>query len=514
MSEISGMSKREFCSLLLGASSAAILSEKAGAQDSETLSIAFPTDVQSWDPTAVTFPPGQSIFKCVFDSPLHYSLDQKLVTRQLRSHRWINDDNTRLEITLEDGIVFHDETALTMSDVRYSWIERPLNDRKLAIAGMIPDLADLEILSPTKGVLVFSKPAPSVEFNLGFLACYILPKAYHQKMGDDGFVSKPIGAGPYRLVEYQRGSRIVLEAFDKYWRGAPSIKRAVFQILPEPSTRVAAVEAGRVDVAVQLPFREAVRLQKKNDLAVKIYPQAELYMIQIPSYVPTFQNGNVRKALHFAIDKRALSKAFFNSLAKPLDVLALPNSPADIPDFSVPYDRPAAIELLKAEGFTAKNPLSIRFLCTNGTFPNDYEISRAIAAMWRAVGVDATIEETTLAKYIELNHSAKLPGPMFYSWANPTGDPENDIGRILNPRLRFSAWKDPSLDERIAKLLAMKLSNERIEGYRSLAREASENSWSIPLLQTVGNIVSKKDIDVPGYAAGYILPAEITRKPA
>jgi peptide/nickel transport system substrate-binding protein len=332
-------------------------------------------------------------------------------------------------------------------------------------------------------------------------------------VGDEGFVAKPIGAGPYKLVDYQRGSRIVLEAFDKYWGGAPSVKRAVFQILPEPSTRVAAVEAGRVDVATQLPFREAMRLQARGDLTVKIYPQAEIYMIQIPSYVETFQNANLRKALYFAIDKQALSKAFFNGQAKPLDVLALPKSVSDVPNFSLPHDKQRSIALLKAEGFGPGNRPKITLLCTNGTFPNDYEISRAIAAMWSAVGFDAIVEETTVAKYLELNHSAKLPGPMFYSWANPTGDPENDIGRILDPNLRFSAWKEPSLADRIAKLLSMKLSEERIEGYRSIAREASENAWSIPLLQTVGNTVSRKQVDVPTYAAGYILPAEITRKP-
>ena len=57
--------------------------------------------------------------------------------------------------------------------------------------------------------------------------------------------------------------------------------------------------------------------------------------------------------------------------------------------------------------------------------------------MWRQIGVDVKIEETTVAKYLELNHAAKLPGIMLYSWANATGDPENYAGRILNPALAF-----------------------------------------------------------------------------
>ena len=58
----------------------------------------------------------------------------------------------------------------------------------------------------------------------------------------------------------------------------------------------------------------------------------------------------------------------------------------------------------------------------------------------------------------------------------------------------------------------MKLGDERLEGYRSLNKDASENSWSIPLLQPAANIVTKKTVDIPAYSQGYVLPAEAKRK--
>lgn len=505
------LTKREFVSLMLGLPATTFLSHMAGAQSADTLNIAFTADVQSWDPTAVTFPVGQSIYKCVYDSPLHFSSDQKLQPRQIVSRKWLDDANTRLEITLRDDIFFHDGSKLTTEDVKYSWVTRPQKDKRLAIAGLLQDLKDVEIKSPTTGVLVYSKPSPSAEMYLGFLTVYIIPKAYHEKVGDEGFLAKPVGAGPYKVADYQRGSRIVLEAHDKYWGGAPAIKSVTFQILGEASTRVAAIEAGRVDVAVQLPFREAVRLQGKPDLKVAIYPQAEIYMLQIPSYVDTYQNKDVRTALHMAIDKAALAKAFFNNIAKPLQVLATPGSAGDVPGYTFPFDRKRATETLQKAGFSKAKPLQMTFCTTNGTNPNDYEIAQAIAAMWRQIGVDVKLEEITIAKYLELNHAAKLPGIMFYSWVNATGDPENYSGRILNPALRFSAWKEPANKERIAKLFAMKLGDARLEEYRKLNRDASDNSWSIPLLQTVGNIVTKKNVSMPTYSQGYILPAEAKR---
>ncbi|MFZ5691205.1 MAG: ABC transporter substrate-binding protein [Pseudomonadota bacterium] len=504
------LSKREFVSLMLGLPAATFLPHIAGAQGADTLNIAFMADLQSWDPTAVTFPVGQSIFKCVYDSPLHWSSDQKLQPRQIAQRKWLDDNSTRLQINLRDDIFFHDGSKLTTEDVKYSWLTRK-QDKRLAIAGMLQDLIDVEIKSPTEAVLVYSKPSPSAEFYLGFLGVYILPKAYHEKVGDEGFLAKPVGAGPYKLVDYQRGSRIVLEAFDKYWGGVPAIKSVTFQILPEASTRVAAIESGRVDVAVQLPFREAVRLQSKPDLSVSLFPQAEIYMMQIPSYVDTYQNKDVRLALHMAIDKAALAKAFFNNLAKPLQVLATPGSSGDVPGYTFPFDRKKAAELLAKAGYSKAKPLQMTLVTTNGTFPNDYEIAQAIAQMWRQIGADVKIEEITIAKYMELNHAAKLPGIMLYSWANATGDPENYSGRILNPALRFSAWKEPANGERIAKLFAMKLGEERLAEYRALNKDASENTWSIPLLQPVANIVTKKTVSMPTYSQGYVLPAEAKR---
>lgn len=493
------------------AAAAAISAVPAQAQK-DTLTIAYPVDVQSWDPTSVTFPAGQSIYKSVFDSPLTYSADLKLQPRIVREWKWQDKEAKRLEVTLRDDVLFHDGSKLTTEDLKFSLVDRPQGDKKLAIAGMMAGLQNVEILSPTRAVLVYGKPTPAAPIYLAFLSGYILPKAYFTKVGPEGFAAKPIGAGPYRVVDYQRGSRIVLEAFDKYWGGAPAIKKVTFEIVPEPAARVAAIESGRADVATQLPLREVARLNGKGGLVGKSYPYSEVYMMQIPSYVDVFKDDNVRQAMHLAIDKAALSKAFYQGVAKPLAVVAPENTPGFVPNFSVPFDRAGAIAALKKSGYSPEKPVKIKLLTTNGTFPNDYEVARAIAGMWKQVGIDAEIEELTVAKYLELNHSAKLPGVMLYSWANATGDPENYTGRILDPNLRFSAWKSEEAGKQVQALLVETDPEKRMAGYRALNREASEKTWTLPLLQGVASIVYKGDVDVKIYEAGYVLPAEYRRK--
>ena len=91
---------------------------------------------------------------------------------------------------------------------------------------------------------------------LAFLANYVVPKHHVSKVGVEGFASQPLGSGPYRVVDYQRNSRIVLEAFDKYWGPKPKIRKVTVLIIKDSSARVAAIQSGRVDFAPDVPIRE------------------------------------------------------------------------------------------------------------------------------------------------------------------------------------------------------------------------------------------------------------------
>ncbi len=229
--------------LLCGGWAAALAQADTPAPEPGELKIAYPVDVPSWDPTAVTFPAGQSLYKAVFDSPLFIDGDLKLQPALVKSWRWLDDKNMRLAIELREGLTFHDGSKLTTEDFKFSFLDRPKKEKRLAINGFFGGLQDIEISSPTQAVMVFSTPTPTAPNYLGFLTSYILPKAYMEKVGEDGFQAAPIGAGPYKIVRYERGSRVVLEAFDKYWGDKPAIKRVVFEFVPDASARVAMLES-------------------------------------------------------------------------------------------------------------------------------------------------------------------------------------------------------------------------------------------------------------------------------
>lgn len=480
----------------------------ANEQQQDMLVISYPTDIPSWNPIALTLPAAQPIYATVFDSPLRYDAELTLGPRQIRQWQWEDDNKQRLAITLRDDILFHDGSQLTTEDLKWSLLDFPAQDNKFAIRGMFPSLKDIEVRSPTQAVLVYDKPTPTAPIFLGFLAAYILPKAYIERVGIEGFLEKPIGAGPYKVTQYQRGSRLTLEAYDAYWGPKPAAKQITILFTPEASSRVALIESGRASLATGLPVREAERLKKNPALNSQIYPIATIYMLKVPSYIPPFDNDNIRKALHLAIDKQAISRALYANQAVPLSVLAIPGAPDFVEDYTFAHDKQQALTLLEQEGYTPSKPVTVRLLATNGVFPNDYDLARVLAAMWKQVGIETIIEETTSAKAMEMSQTGKITGMVLHSWANATGDPDNGIGRILDPRLRFAMWRDESLGPRIDQLFAQTDEATRIQGYQALQKEASENAWVIPLVQGIDTVVCDARLQVGLRRDGYIAPED------
>jgi peptide/nickel transport system substrate-binding protein len=259
-----------------------------------------------------------------------------------------------------------------------------------------------------------------------------------------------------------------------------------------------------------VPVREAERFKNDPNFKSEIDPIERVIVVQTRGDLG-FADKNVRLAAHHAIDKAALSKAFYGGAAVPLSVVAPPDTPGYVPDYTFAYDPELSKKLLAESGFSTSKPAKIKFATTNGQFPSDYDIARAVAQMWKKVGIDADIEIVEYAKYFELNRGNKLPEATLYSWDNATGDPEMFTGYLLNPHLPFSAWKEKEIGEEVAALFAIADYDKRIAAYKEINKKAVEYGAIMPLLQSVITIVSKKDVTFEQYHNGWILADTIAR---
>ena len=494
--------------VIAGSAVGLALSRSAAAATPDSATLAWPNDVTSWDPNQRFVPDAQSMYKAVFDQPIMQAPDLKLIPWLLT--KWtLADDALSMAVELRDDVLFHDGSKMTADDFRFTFFDRTRPGQGLDIANSWRKVKDIEVLSPTKAVMRFSSPAPTAPQWMAFMGSFMVPKAYVTSAGAAEFGRKPIGTGPYRLAEYEMNSRIVLERFDNYWGPKPKLARVTIQVVKDPSARVAAIQSGQADLTFNVPIREVARLGRVPGVEAEADPVTRIIMLHARNDL-NFSEPKVRLAAHHAIDKEALSKAFFNGAAPPLSLFATPGSPGDVKGFKFSYDPDLAKSLLAEAGYGPDKPLKVGFATTNGHFPSDYDIARALVQMWKRVGIDADLQVIEYAKYFELNRARQLPELTLYSWENATADPEIYIGYMMNPNMSFSPAKDPEFGRRVLAMFDVANYDQRIDDYRKLEQDAVAAGLSIPLLQGVVTVARKKELNYERYANGWILPQSLT----
>src|SRR3989442_14484138 len=131
-------------------------------------------------------------------------------------------DGLSYEFVLRKGVKFHNGDPLTADDVKFSFERYKgggagiLKSRVVAVEIVDPHRVRFRLKQPWPDFMTFyATPATG--------AAWIVPKKYVETVGDDGFKKAPIGAGPYRIVAFAPGVELVLEAYEQYWRKAPSV---------------------------------------------------------------------------------------------------------------------------------------------------------------------------------------------------------------------------------------------------------------------------------------------------
>lgn len=474
------------------------------------LTIAFPADVPTWDPNARSLAGVQSLYKCVFDQPLDQAPDLSVVPALVTKWGYVDDRGLSLGLDLRDDVLFHDGTRLTADDLRYSFFERPRapvpeGGRRLDTAFLWRRLRDVEVVSPVRAVMHFTEPMPSAVAWLHFLCSYVVPRAVIERGGLDAFTRQPVGSGPYRLAEYQQGARIVLEAFDGHWRGAPPIPRVTIEVVRDPTARVAAVESRRADLTIDVPVREAQRLGAAPGLSSRLDPTADVVLFQVTRN-GGFADDRARLAAHHAINKDAISRAIYGGAAVPISVPAARGTPGYPAGYEFPFDEARAAALIRDLGHSPANPLPIRMATTNGFFLGDYDVARAVGQMWRRVGIAAEIETIEPSVYQERLRAGALPEATLFAWGNAAGDPEMYGGYLLDPASIFSAMKADALAPVFQPLLRETDEAKRLRGYQDAHRLATERGYALPLFQAVRSVVQRRELDAPRWANGWVLP--------
>src|SRR5690606_6883694 len=133
---------------------------------------------------------------------------------------WENVDDTTWSFKLKEGVKFHNGDDLTAEDVKFT-LERVARDEALREYGQYKQIKEVVVKSDYEFDIVTENPEPILLNRLSRLGSGILPKNYIETEGWDVFLENPVGTGPYKLKEWRKDDRIVLEPFEDYF-GEPA----------------------------------------------------------------------------------------------------------------------------------------------------------------------------------------------------------------------------------------------------------------------------------------------------
>ena len=419
-------------------------SQQEGAIDEDaTVIIGIADQVVTLDPANYRSRITESVIRNIFDGLVTRTPDGKVVPMIAES--WENPTPTEWIFTIREGVTFHDGSELTVEDVIFTFertiTEGAIDGNTSPRKGLIEPLVAVEKVDDRRVKFILSEPWPILITMLPHHQ--IVPKAYVEKVGDAEFAKNPIGAGPFKLKEAKLDERIVLERYDNYWGGKPKIKTRVFDIIPENNSRIAALQSGSVHRIQGVSPELIPQLEASGDIEVKTANGTRVYMVEMNTQKPPFNDVRVRQAMNYAVDMEKIVELILGGYGKALKGPILEESfgiNKNLPGYE--YNPEKAKQLLAEAGYPDG------FSVVIDTKDTTNQVALAVASQLREIGIDAQIR---VWEWGVLQPLIQKGERMMYltDWGNSTQDPYD----FLNPKLRtndrgnYSFYSNPRVDE-------------------------------------------------------------------
>jgi peptide/nickel transport system substrate-binding protein len=304
---------------------------------------------------------------------------------------------------LRPGVRWHDGVPHTSADVKFTVDAINKGDWKPESVDGFDRISSVETPDSLTAVVHYKEVyAPyRLQFVRGTLPKHILDGKNIDAASE--YNRKPLGTGPYRVVEWKTGEYVLLEGVPSYWRGAefPKIKRLLFKFLPNTTTRINQLKSGEVQLVALVPWDKVRELRglpnvRLNTVVGNGYEHVSLNQ----KHFTPFADLAVRRAMAHAIDRNLIVNTLLDSLVTVVNGPIQPLSNAYEKDVTIyTYDPARARAMLDsagwkpaADGIRAKDGKRLAFtLITQSGFAIRENVSQALQKQFRDVGIDASI---------------------------------------------------------------------------------------------------------------------------
>ena len=486
----------------------------APAALAQTLTIGAAAPITSLDPHFYNAAPNTNIAQHIFPFLLKRDAQARLQLDLAESYRAIDD--TTWEFRLRDTR-WTDGRPVTAEDVAFTIARLPnVPNSPGGFQGSLIGITGTEILDARTIRLRTAGPAPLVPTNMAAFA--IVAKHLTEGAGTADFNSGriAIGAGPFRLVSYTPGERVVLERNDGFYGEKPHWARATFRFITNDAARVAAVRAGDVDLIDQVPTTDLARLSA--DPALRTSQIAGLRLIYLtfdyategsphgisdgqgkPLATNPLRDVRVRRALSIAINRAAIADRVMGGQAVPTAQWLPPGAFGYDPETPAPAFDPEGARKLLAEALP--QGLRVTLYAPNDRYPNDSQTAQAVAQFWSRVGVATQVEAIPWSSFSGRAGRNEF-GIHLIGWGSTTGEASSLLTATLATRnrelrlggLNAAGHSDPVLDALLMQGMATLDDAKREAVWHQAVRRVADQVSQLALHQLTNTWISRKAV--------------------
>jgi peptide/nickel transport system substrate-binding protein len=451
------------------------------AKDNDSLTVAWPREIANFDFYFLNVLEGTTLAQHICDTLIWRDLETQEF-KPLLATKWEWVDPKILELTLREGVKFHNGEAFDADDVVYTlnWASNP--ETRAVSQVMVNWIDRAEKISAYK-VRIYTKQAnPAV---LDFLATgvHIYPHEYHSKVGSNGFSRKPIGTGPYKVKSIEAGTNVVLEKNKDYFsdspKGTPSIGTITIRYLKDENVRMGELITGQIDWIGELTADQTDQLRTVPGLKVLESPSTYFGYLMLKSanldHKSPIQDIRVRKAIAHGVNRDAMVANLARGISKRLDTFCNPILKGCLDGVAAyAYDPALSKKLLAEAGYP--NGFSIDIYAFR-----DRYITEAIIGDLRSIGINAklnfvqfpVLRERWLGGQLSMGH---------ITWGGLGG--LMDVSSTLSNYFLGGASdpaKDPTVIEEIAQGNRSFEEKERFSHYATALKRLGEGVHWLPL---------------------------------
>lgn len=413
---------------LLALGMAGALAAPAMLQASE-LRVGFTLDALTLDPANHRKRETESIIRNMFDGLVTRDSSMNVVPELAES--WSQTGPTTYEFKLREGITFHDGSPMTAEDIKFSLDrltkENAMGGQTSPRQSLLGPLKEVVIVDDLTVRLELDSPWPILPAMLPFQE--MVSKAHVEAVGDAAMAENVNGTGPFKLVEWRKGDSVIMERYDGYYGGSTEIEpvgpacvdRVIFKVIPENSSRVAALLAGDVHIINELPSHMVGQVEANPDTKVMAVNGTRTSYIALNNQDGPFADIRVRHALAHALDRQLVVDKILNGNATLTNGILSPDAfgkNKNLPAYE--YDVEKAKALLAEAGYPDGLDVTLDVDGANK------EIAEAISAVVSKAGfrIAVVVGEGSMLSSRYRTKGEPIDGQMWLtSWGNGSLDP-------------------------------------------------------------------------------------------